>query len=509
MRLAIVNAKVQFHEDADTIVIGEDGFIIDIGREYILRRHSPLKKLDVDQRIIVPGLVDSHLHLLNYAMYSEIIDLENVRSIEEIKEIISREIKRIGYGKWIVGRGWDQDKLEEKRYITRWDLDEVAPRNPVLLIRICGHLAVANTLALKIANINEKTLDPPNGVIGKEDGRLNGLLYETAIDLVRKVIPPPDIGKASRMLRNAMEEALSYGITEVHSMSVEELELLAIRLLDRSKELPLKYFAYINWDYVIKGGWRKFRKHILGAKIFVDGSFGARTAALREPYSDDPGNTGQLLLNAEEIASRMKWCLNRKLQIAIHAIGDRALEETIKTIEPISNKYVRIEHASLAPLDLINKLAELKVPVSVQPYFILSDTWIVDRLSDRTRWVYPYKTFLQRGIPLIGSSDAPVDPLNPWLSIYAAIYRGAEENLPIYKYTRGEKLSINEALQLYMNGRAVRGAETLIAKGSLADLAILNIRDLSIVGKKPEKIKAHIVLVNGKIRYKLGKLAWR
>lgn len=508
---SVLLANVQFYssKEGDSILV-ENGRIAAIGREYELRKKAKKSVLvyDCEGSFVIPGFVDAHMHMLSYASFRNQIDLRNVSSIEELKELVVKRTKKLGPKKWIIGRGWDQEKFAEERMPNRWDLDEAAPDNPVFLVRVCGHIAVVNSYALRLAKLTDNTPDPPGGVLGREDGKLNGLLYEEAIDIVRKLIGRPSFDEAVDLIASALDEAASYGLVELHAMSVDAYEYELLKYMDEKGLLKLRIKAYL--EPPLAYGMRKYYHgcmlEVCGVKLFLDGSFGARTAYLRKPYSDSPDTRGILLIKSEDIIALIREADRRGLDVAVHAIGDGAIEELLKAIEKNGLANIRLEHASLTPPDIIEKIFKLKIPVSVQPHFILSDWWIVERLgSERSRWVYAFKSLLSRGITIGASSDAPVEPLNPWLGAYAAADRGLRENLQLWNCSAGEALSINEAMQIYVSGWKLARKSR---KSGIAGLSINeNMRaDLIVIENKLpsscndlKNAKVKITLVDGRI----------
>lgn len=479
MRIALVNVRYPLHEDADSIVFSPGRGVVYIGSESGVRRFEPAQRIDVDQRLVVPGLADAHMHLLSTALSFGRLDLRRVESIEELKEKVKAAASSAGRGEWIVGRGWDQDKMRERRYPTRFDLDEAAPENPVVLVRVCGHAAILNTLAMRelgLLDAGEKT----GKFIHVEDGKPTGLVFEDLVGYALSKVPPPPPQRLREWVKRVLSEYLSYGVVSLHSMSASENELEIVDSLARSGELIQEYAAYIDYSEYASGAHRRYPHLVRGVKLFADGSFGARTAALREPYSD-AGGSGSLLLSAEAIADAAARAAAEGLEVAVHAIGDRALEEVLNAKRKAGN--IRVEHASLTPPDLLEEVASLRPVVSVQPHFLLSDTWIVDRLGDRTSWVYAFRSLLSAGAKLMGSSDSPVEPLNPWLGVYAAVERGREEGLPVYGYTHFEALSFRDAVRLY--------SEHTVAGGALV---VLNVRDTPRTRGDFEKIRAETVI---------------
>ena len=484
MRIALVNVHYPLNEDVDSIVFSMGKGIIYAGREEGVRRFEPAEVLDVDQRVVIPGLEDAHMHLYSTALSFGRLDLSNVRSLEELKEKVRAAVSSAGSGEWIVGRGWDQDKMEEKRYPTRYDIDEVAPNNPVILVRVCGHAAVLNTKALEILGLLEVRGEGEK-FIQVEDGKPTGVVFEGLVSYALSRVPDPPLEQVKKLVKKLLQEYLSYGVVSLNSMSVSRVELEAVKSLQDSGEFIQEYRAYVDYGSFLEGVHREFPGLVMGVKIFADGSFGARTAALRERYSDSE-TTGNLLLDSDKIVAVASEAVREGLEVAVHAIGDRAVEEALKAARRIGGR-LRIEHASLTPPDILETIAELKPRVSVQPHFILSDTWIADRLGDRTKWVYAYKSLLATGAGVLASSDSPVEPINPWLGIYAALNRGEPEGLPVYRYTWYERLNFREALAIYSSSTKQRS------------LVVLNIRDLPRSRKEFQRVRAEKILLVDKV----------
>ncbi|MEZ0345183.1 MAG: amidohydrolase [Infirmifilum sp.] len=487
MRFAVINARYPLDEEADSIVFSREHGILYAGGEAGVERFKPLKIIDADQHLVVPGLADAHTHLYSTALTFRNLDLRGVASIDELKERVRKTVESVGRGEWIVGRGWDQDKMAEKRYPTRHDLDEVAPDNPVVLVRVCGHAALLNTEAIRILGLMNKKQGWEK-FIQIEDGKPTGIIFEDMVGYVLSRVPPPPVEKVEETVRRLLKEYLSYGVTTLHSMSVAESELEIISRIISSGEFIHEYRAYIDYEEFLKGTHNKYPELTRGVKIFSDGSFGARTAALRENYADAPVQ-GQLLLDSEKILGIASEVVSKGLDLAVHAIGDKAVQEVLKTAHRLKN-LLRIEHASLTPPDLIEEIALTRPRISVQPHFILSDTWIIDRLGSRALWTYAYRSLIYSGAALMGSSDSPVEPINPWLGIYAATTRGENEQLPFYRYTWFEKLSFREAVKLYSEN-TVKGRS----------LVILNTRRVPESLEEHRKIRATTILTSRGIEY--------
>lgn len=525
--IIIVNGSVFYRDtfiDSGAIAI-KDGRIVFIGdEESALKFKGPDTKLiNANGCSVLPGFIDTHIHLVSFAKSFKWLDLRDVSSIQALKEVVKNEASRAREGEWILGRGWDQEKFAEKRYPNRYDLDEASPKNPVFLLRICGHVAVANSCALKIANIDKDTQEPPGGAIERDGlGHPTGILKESAVELVKSVIPEPSEGEYVELLEKAIDELLRNGITTVHYVSAEPKDVEILRKLESIGKLKVRVRLYYDCEYlddlissgVTKGHGGEFLR-VNGIKVFVDGSLGARTAALREPYSDDQGNYGKLRLSLSELREIVCKSHLNGLQLAVHAIGDKALEEVLEAIRTLPNYEHnvlrhRVEHASLCPPDLLRGIKELNLVVSIQPLFIVYDFWILERLGEeRVKWVYPFRSFLRNGIIVGGSSDAPVTEVSPIKGIYALVTRGVYEGLLISRYTGEERLDIVDAINVYTKYAAYLGFDEnelgSLEVGKKADVVILSHNLKNVAPDELSNVKVVLTLVNGEVVYGLAR----
>ena len=461
--------------------------------------------VDLEGRTAVPGLIDAHIHLASLAKAREAyIDLHSARSIEELKKLVKRGVE--GREGWVLGRGWDQERLEERRPPTRWDLDPVTGDRPVLLYRVCGHVAVANTAALRLTGLLEDPGRVP-GVDLDEQGRPTGILREAAAEYVARKAPEPGPETLARYLEKTLRSLAEFGVTGVHTVYARRTEILALQRVGHIARVRIYVEPGLAGPLEALGleaGFGDQWLKIMGVKVLTDGSLGARTAALREPYNDDPSTRGVMNYSDDAIFDLMLLVRETRLQGSFHAIGDRALEAVLRIAEKIgvSGPALRVEHASLAPPDLREKMTSVKPVVVVQPQFVLSDTWIIERLGERAKHAYPFRSLLKAGLLLAASSDAPVEEPNPWMGVYAAVARGEPEGLPLSRLTPGERLSVEEALTMYTSGSAAasldKGFLGCLEPGCAADIAVLN-RDpfkTSINGLK--EVRSVVTLVAGR-----------
>ncbi|MCS7386618.1 MAG: amidohydrolase [archaeon GB-1867-005] len=526
--LVILNANVITMDEekpkAEAIAI-KDKKIIYVGSNKDVEEliGGNTKVIDVKGKTVVPGFIDTHIHLIGFGFSLMWIDLRDATSIEDIKSKVKSKVEVTPKGRWILGRGWDQDKFIEGRYPTRWDLDEVSPENPVMLRRVCGHICVVNSKALEIAGITKDTPDPEGGKIDRnESGEPTGILREKAMQFVWEKIPKPTLEESLEAAEKACKEAVKHGITTVHFVSATPEEFRLLQILKKMDKLPLKVCLYIKSDCLehltklgVMRGFGDDNLKINGVKLLVDGSLGARTAALSEPYADDPvnpNNMGIVVLPYQKLAAIVEKAHEAGLQLAIHAIGDRAIEMAINAVEAAIKKNPRldhrhrIEHASVIREDLIKRMSELGMVASVQPRFIISDFWSVDRVGPRrAKWVYPFKSMMKSGVRIGGGSDCPVDPLDPIYQIYSAVTRGKFEKIKLYEYTANECLTPLEAIRMFTLDAAYLGFEEdikgSIKVGKVADIVVLSDDPTEIPAEKLKDIEVIMTIVNGAIVY--------
>jgi len=439
-------------------------------------------------RTVLPGFIDAHVHLDSLGAFLNTLNLRGVRSIGELKTRLGNYAAKC-LSRWILGRGWDQEMLEEKRYPTRWDLDEVVSERPVVLSRVCGHAAVVNTRVLELTGLIRGSLP---GVLKNEAGAPTGVLVGKALETVRsRIEEQTTFQERKKLLTDALAYSASQGVTTVGFVSCGSASLKALQELEAGlKRLPVRVRVYLNPGEVGEMGLQALKHgspflRVNGVKLFADGSLGAMSALLSKPYSDSPGNSGCASMGEASLRAVVKEACEKGLQAAVHAIGDKAVENTLKAFETVAEcsrrLRHRVEHASVLRSDLVEIMRRLGVAVVVQPHFIMTDWWVVNRVGvERAGLVYPFKT-LAENVKLSLSTDAPVEPLNPWETVYAATTRGGRDDLPLYQHTAGECLTLEEALHLYTEGSAY----ALLEEGELGSLKEGRLADLVVVDKDP------------------------
>jgi len=487
--------------------------IVAVGSNREIRRSIGRKTRIIDARndTAIPGLNDCHVHMFSFGQFLQTIELRNTKSIKELQTKLRRYADKKPEKNWIQGGRWDEEKLTEKRYPTRYDLDAAVSDRPVFLVRVCGHIGVANSRALQAAGITEKTVIQGGRVgLDPQKGEPNGVLYENAFGLVSKAMPKPTSDELERTCVLACKRAVEAGLTCVHWILGSHGEMQTIQKIQSAARMPLRVYLGIPISALehlttleVQTGFGNDMVKIGFVKILADGSLGGHTAALKRPYSDKQETRGMMLYDEEQLSKLITKSHNAGLQIAVHAIGDRAIEIVLSSFEETLNtnpsKYRRhrIEHCSVLNPELISRMKKLKLVASVQPHFVPSDFWVVDRVGQsRARWVYPFKTLMQEGLTVVAGSDCPVEPISPILGLWAAVTR---------KSFPEENVTVEEALRMYTVNAAYASFDEnergTIEVGKLADLTILSADPLSVRPEDIKKIKVRMTIVNGKVVY--------
>ncbi len=497
---------------AEAVAVKKDR-IVKVGTNEEIRRWigDDTKVIDLQGRTVVPGLTDSHIHVGDFGKFLMWIDLKDADSIQEMQRRIRERAQKISKERWIIGSGWDQARFAEKRYPNRRDLDEASPDNPVILYHQCGRVCVVNSKALELAGVTKETRAPSGGKIEKaaESGEPTGILREKATDLVWKTIPEPSEEEVMEGASLACKKIVEAGVTSIHWIVTSLTEVQIIQRLRAENKLPLRVYTIIPanlLDQTNSSGSGDNKDRNLGVKVFVDGSLAAHTAALREPYSDDPESKGQLLYSQHEMDALVAKAHKANFRLVMHAMGDQAINITLTAIEkalreaPRKDHRYRLEHASVLNSKLIQRIKELGMMVSVQPKCVLSEfsVWAaVERLgSERARWLYPLKTLIKEGIRVAGGSDCPMEPLSPLQGIQAAVTR---------QFFPEEQITVDEALRMYtINAAYASFEETVkgsIEEGKLADLTVLSGDPTAVPPSKIGDIKVKMTIIGGKVVY--------
>ncbi|MFQ5708438.1 MAG: amidohydrolase [bacterium] len=508
--------------------------IIGVGTNAEVERFigSNTRVIDLNGRTMVPGFIDAHYHFMGVGSRELNLNLDGTRSLQELLDQVAAEVKKTPKGQWVTGRGWIEEDWPSKKFPTRYDLDKVAPDNPVILGRADGHAVVVNSKALQLAGINKQTPDPQGGRIirNAKSREATGILLDNAVALVRKQVPPDT--SSSRMkeyAKKANERAISYGVTQIHDMGTSWQTVDLWKELYQNGEMQVRIYAYIRGpgrdaERLLEEGPQVglFHHHLTvrGIKITQDGALGSRGAALLRPYND-ANTSGFLIHKDEEIYPTIKKATERGIQMAIHAIGDkanrdvldlfeRAFQEVPQAKRGIKEPRFRIEHAQTVALEDMPRFAQLGVIPSMQPSHAIGDLhFAVRRLGlDRMTEAYAWRTFIDEGCFIPGGSDAPVEEGNPMIEFYAACVRKDTTGFTAEGWHPELRMSREEALKsLTLWASRAAFAEDLkgsIETGKLADLVVLD-RDLMTA---PEDrlfdIKVEMTVIGGEIIYERG-----
>jgi predicted amidohydrolase YtcJ len=526
-----VEAPSSFHamQRVEALAIRADRIQAAGTENEILKLKGPQTQvINLGGHFVMPGFNDAHLHLASAGFRRLTVDLTGVKSLNEFRDRIRVRVQTAEPGEWITGGGWDHTLWPVKELPSRWDIDEVTTDHPVFLQRVDGHIAVANTRALQLASISLASKDPEGGKIDRDlSGSPTGILRETARDAVSAVIPKPTREKRRQAIAAALQDLAQWGITSAQDNSSWE-DFQIYEQLEREGKLTARISEWLAFDDSLEtlkahraqhpGSDNMLHTGML--KGFMDGSLGSRTAALLEPYADDPKNSGLPQYDQAKLTAMTKERAGAGFQIGFHAIGDRGVQMALDAfastgrvgtgrvetgVSPVqaerssadlsTDHRFRIEHAQVTTLAQIARFKQLKVIASMQPNHLLTDmNWAMDRLGPkRAATSYAWAEFLKKGVTLAFGTDYPVEPVTPFRGLYAAVTRKSEDGKK--EYFPEEKLTMEQAIAAYTTGSAfaefAEKEKGTLAPGMLADFVVLD-RDVTAVA--PEKVLGTKVL---------------
>lgn len=476
------------------------------------------RRIDAQNGAVTAGFIDSHAHVAELGDVLESLDFRGVNSIHEIAQMVAQAAKDRSKGEWIRGRAWDQTEWGGK-FPTAADLDKVAPDHPVYLTRVDGHAIWVNSRALELADIQRGTPDPTGGKIHRDSsGRPTGILIDQAEVLIARKVPTKTPEQVERAIARAAQECVRFGITGVHDAGLGAAELSAYRALIAKGKLPLRIYAMIGgvgplWNEYLKKG-PEISEHLTvrSIKLVADGAMGSRGAAFLKPYSDDPSNSGLLILSRDEIEKVARQAAARGFQVNTHAIGDRAnrtvLEAYAAVLHGKNDKRFRIEHAQVIDPSDLKLFAENSIIASIQSTHATSDMrWAEERIGKgRLAGAWLAQSFPGAGTPIANGSDFPVERVNPLLGFYAAVTRQDAEGNPSGGFLPKEKLTREQALHSWTLGGAFAAFEEkdkgTIEPGKVADFVVFT-KDFVNANPPAEILKTGVrmTVIGGKVVY--------
>ncbi|TKJ23024.1 MAG: hypothetical protein CEE43_04725 [Promethearchaeota archaeon Loki_b32] len=487
-----------------------------------------VKLIDLEGNSLLPGFIDCHIHPVTFMLFLINLDLSSVKSLKELQEVLKNTAKEKRKGEFIFGLSLKEEEFDVPVLPTRWDLDEACPENPLFMLRYDSHIGIANSKALDLFEFNFETKVPEGGEIKKDvEGELTGVITENALDLIyskitKYLIPEPDV--IQETADKAFKLLAKKGITSLHGIiqlgrSGEggDLGLVETLIFKSVQEKILQsWYGLISTDNPKKlskikkppldGGSEDSKFKVGSLKLFLDGTFGAKTACMWEPFSDAPDMCGFCVVEEDNIYEKMKVAHNNRFQISIHVIGDKGNRICVDLYKRLLKEFPRddhrhrIEHASMLTDDVIEDMNKYGIIASCQPPFINSEyKWLEKRLGkERCKYTYPMKSIIDAGVVLISGSDAPIEDPNPILGLHALVNRNG--------FIPEQCIPMEEAIKTYTLNAAYGAFEEKIKgsieAGKLADFVILDQNPLEVLKDKIKDIQIVETIIRGKSVFK-------
>jgi predicted amidohydrolase YtcJ len=535
--LILKNAVIRTLDSSDSLaeaVACKGQWIIGIGSEteILPLADGETRVLDAGGRTVLPGFIDGHTHFqsaaIERALLIDYLEL-SPRNLGEVLQQVRDRARRLAPGAWIRGDGLMEHHLVERRFPTRWEIDEFAPDNPVMILGVGKHMLAANSLALHLAGITRDTEDPPGGKIDRDaSGEPTGVLRERGklrLDPTRadNVIPRYSVEERMRAIRETIAYLHTRGITSIHDIVPDPVEISSYQRLKANGELrarvqllirgiesmtPLEHVVSLGLEQGFGDEWLRFG----GIKMSVDGACVWKNAATYEPYPGEPHNCGIVRIPQEELDEKVAICHRQGLRVAIHAIGQRAVDMALEALEkaliahPRPGHRHRVEHAYLpAPPGQLERMARLGVVASPQPSFIygFGDGWVhVWDGAENLPHVMPLRTMLDLGLRVMGSTDYPCVPVSPFLGLQSALLRRTRFG---HELDPREAITLREALRLQTSGAAYGGFEEhlkgSLELGKLGDFIVTSADPFAVEPESLDKIEVDATVVGGELVY--------
>ncbi|MBI3070987.1 MAG: amidohydrolase [Deltaproteobacteria bacterium] len=518
-----IHLEADGSQKTDAIAVG-GGRVIAVGAADVEKKKgAKTRVVDLQGRTVIPGFIDAHAHLVSLARSLAVVDLKGVASYEAAVARVAARAKTTKAGAWVVGRGWDQNLWGMKGFPHHDALSKATPDHPVYLSRVDGHAALLNRRGLAAVGLDPTRPAPPDpagGRIERDDAGLpTGVLVDKAMDAVSGKVERPKGEALAALVKEAQTRVAAAGIVEVHEMGIGEAELNVLRALAREGALTVRLVVYIDGEDPatllaqenrgvearIAGGMLAVR----GAKFFADGALGSRGAALLEPYSDDAKNAGLLTRDKASLTAAIARATKAGLQVAIHAIGDRANRVVLEALEaqtaPTKPERPRIEHAQVVHEDDVKRFAALGVVASMQPTHCTSDmAWAPARLGEkRVPRAYAWRSMLEAKVPLAFGSDFPVEEVEPILGLVAATLRADGDGYPTGGWNPWQRLTSAQALSAFSAGAAFAAFEEKeagsLTVGKRADLVVVSEDPLAISAADLRDVRVEMTVVGGRV----------
>lgn len=499
------------------IVVIDDGKFVEVGATGAVFPPRGATWIDATGLTILPGLMDGHAHIGGLGDSLHVVRLTNTKSLGEVVERIRERAITRPSGGWILGRGWDQNDWDVKEFPTATTLDDAVPDHPVWVRRIDGHAGFANSAALRAAGITAATADPSGGKILRDArGEPTGVFIDNAMNLVERVLPKASRQQRKERFRDAARNIAANGLTAVHDAGIDAEGIEILDELSREGELPIRAYLMLDDDatlidaWLAKGPRTEGRVTVRSIKLYADGALGSRGAALLEPYEDDPHQSGLLVSDPAHLADVAARARKAGFQVNTHAIGDRGNRVVLDAYEKAgvtpADRF-RIEHVQVIAPDDIPRLARLGIIASMQPTHATSDMpWAEARVgARRIGGAYAWRKILDSGARLSFGSDFPVEEVNPFLGIHAAVTRQDGEGHPPGGWHPEERLTVAEAISAFTAGVAYSAFEETargtIEPGKAADLTITRENPYAVAPEALDAVRVRYTVVDGKIEF--------
>ena len=501
-----------------------DGKILAVGDSAAIARYvgSQTEVLRAAGGLVTPGFADGHTHFIDGGFQLASVNLRDAATPQEFVRRVKEYATHLKPGEWVLGGDWDHTLWRGAPLPHHDWIDSVTPNNPVFVSRLDGHMALANAAAMRAAKITSATRDPVGGEIPRDArGEPIGIFKDNAEDLIDAAIPAPSTEQQDSALARALAHAASLGVTATGNMSASWANLAAYKRMERAGRMTLRISLYLpidDWrtvaDSVRRNGAGDDWVRIGGVKGYMDGSAGSRTAFFFEPFSDSAGYRGLMRQPESDMRAWVGAADSAGLQIAVHAIGDRAnamilsIYDSVARAHGARDRRFRVEHAQhLRPED-IPRFGAQRVVASMQPYHAIDDgRWVEKRIGPvRIKTTYAFRTLLDTEAPLAFGSDWTVAPLDPMLGVYAAVTRRTLDDRNPGGWVPEQKITVGEALRAYTSGNAWATFNEqkwgTLAPGRFADVVVLDRDPFAVAPESLGTIKPRYTIVGGRVVYR-------